>query len=231
MKALQKGLSQLCEEGATQLFKPLRNNDLILGAIGQLQFEVVAFRLQDEYSVQLRVRAHQCGHGALGEPGGRERLREFREKAHDNLAVDHAGELVYLAPTRVNLGLTEERWPEIKFLKTAKIWRRELSDQYENSPGRLKPTGQHHCAEVLGERVAATTSQSAGRRTEGTYCGIELADSDAPRSGCVAQVRVLPAERADGGSKVRAALRDSCRIIFSPFVRRARQSHCGQFGA
>ena len=52
MKALQKGLSQLCEEGATQLFKPLRNNDLILGAIGQLQFEVVAFRLQDEYNVQ-----------------------------------------------------------------------------------------------------------------------------------------------------------------------------------
>ena len=52
MKALQKGLSQLCEEGATQLFKPLRNNDLILGAVGQLQFEVVAFRLQDEYAVQ-----------------------------------------------------------------------------------------------------------------------------------------------------------------------------------
>ena len=46
------------------------------------------------------------------------RLREFREKAHDNLAIDHAGELVYLAPTRVNLGLTEERWPEIRFLKT-----------------------------------------------------------------------------------------------------------------
>jgi peptide chain release factor 3 len=46
------------------------------------------------------------------------RLAEFREKAHDNLAMDHAGELVYLAPTRVNLGLTEERWPEIDFLKT-----------------------------------------------------------------------------------------------------------------
>src|SRR5256885_9171228 len=52
MKALQKGLSQLCEEGATQLFRPLRNNELILGAVGQLQFEVVAFRLQDEYGVQ-----------------------------------------------------------------------------------------------------------------------------------------------------------------------------------
>jgi peptide chain release factor 3 len=46
------------------------------------------------------------------------RQAEFRTKAYDNLAIDHAGELVYLAPTRVNLGLTEERWPEIKFLKT-----------------------------------------------------------------------------------------------------------------
>ncbi len=51
MKQLAKGLDQLCEEGATQLFKPLRNNDMILGAVGQLQFEVVAFRLQDEYAV------------------------------------------------------------------------------------------------------------------------------------------------------------------------------------
>src|SRR4029079_211898 len=52
MKALAKGLAQLCEEGATQLFRPLRNADMILGAVGQLQFEVVAFRLADEYAVQ-----------------------------------------------------------------------------------------------------------------------------------------------------------------------------------
>jgi peptide chain release factor 3 len=45
-------------------------------------------------------------------------LAEFRQKAYDNLAVDHASELVYLAPTRVNLGLMEERWPEIDFMKT-----------------------------------------------------------------------------------------------------------------
>jgi peptide chain release factor 3 len=69
MKALQKGLSQLCEEGATQLFKPLRNNDLILGAIGQLQFEVVAFRLQDEYSVQCVFEPINVASGALGEAG------------------------------------------------------------------------------------------------------------------------------------------------------------------
>src|ERR1700682_3600648 len=52
MKALQKGLAQLCEEGATQLFRPLKNNDSILGAVGPLQLEVVAFRLQEDDGVQ-----------------------------------------------------------------------------------------------------------------------------------------------------------------------------------
>ncbi len=118
MKALQKGLSQLCEEGATQLFKPLRNNDLILGAIGQLQFEVVAFRLQDEYGVQCVFEPVNVAVARWVRIQDDKRLAEFRDKAHDNLALDHAGELVYLAPTRVNLGLTEERWPEIAFLKT-----------------------------------------------------------------------------------------------------------------
>jgi len=118
MKALQKGLSQLCEEGATQLFKPLRNNDLILGAIGQLQFEVVAFRLQDEYGVHCVFEPVNVAVARWIGSGDEKRLGEFRDKAYDNLSIDHAGELVYLAPTRVNLGLTEERWPDIKFLKT-----------------------------------------------------------------------------------------------------------------
>jgi peptide chain release factor 3 len=117
MKALSKGLDQLCEEGATQLFRPLRNNDLILGAVGQLQFEVVAFRLQDEYGVQ-------CAFEGIGVQSARwvageeKKLAEFRSKAHDNLALDHAGALVYLAPTRVNLSLTLERWPELSFSQT-----------------------------------------------------------------------------------------------------------------
>ncbi len=118
MKALQKGLSQLCEEGATQLFKPLRNNDLILGAIGQLQFEVVAFRLQDEYNVQCVFEPINVAVARWVKLEDEKRLQEFRTKAYDNLAVDHGGELVYLAPTRVNLGLIEERWPEIGFIKT-----------------------------------------------------------------------------------------------------------------
>ncbi len=98
MKALQKGLAQLCEEGATQLFKPLRNNDLILGAVGQLQFEVVAFRLQDEYNVQ-------CVFDTIGVHTARwvycadaKMLAEFQQRSYENLALDHGGALVYLAP-------------------------------------------------------------------------------------------------------------------------------------
>ena len=55
MKALQKGLQQLSEEGSTQLFAPLRNNDLIVGAVGVLQFDVLLDRLEREYSVQARL--------------------------------------------------------------------------------------------------------------------------------------------------------------------------------
>jgi peptide chain release factor 3 len=118
MKALTKGLMQLCEEGATQLFKPLRNNELILGAIGPLQFEVVAFRLQDEYGVQCvfdTVNVHTARWVSAADP---RKLEEFRIKAHDHLAIDHSDALVYLAPSRVNLELTLERWPELTFAKT-----------------------------------------------------------------------------------------------------------------
>jgi peptide chain release factor 3 len=118
MKALQKGLSQLCEEGATQLFKPLRSNELILGAVGPLQFEVVAFRLQDEYGVQCTFESVNVVTARWVVCADPRRLEEFRSRAHENLALDHAGALVYLAPTRVNLALTLERWPDVSFRDT-----------------------------------------------------------------------------------------------------------------
>jgi len=118
LKALQKGLAQLCEEGATQLFKPMRNNDLILGAVGPLQFDVVAHRLKDEYNVECQFETINVATARWVECDDDKMLADFRDKAHDNLALDHGGSLVYIAPTRVNLNLTEERWPEIAFRKT-----------------------------------------------------------------------------------------------------------------
>ena len=121
LKALQKGLAQLCEEGATQLFKPLRNNELILGAVGPLQFDVVAHRLKDEYSVECQFEAVNVATARWVECDDERMLEDFRRKAHDNLAVDHGDSLVYIAPTRVNLSLTEERWPDIRFRSTREL--------------------------------------------------------------------------------------------------------------
>jgi len=118
LKALKKGLAQLCEEGATQLFKPMRNNDLILGAVGPLQFDVVAHRLRDEYKVECQFEAVNVATARWVECDDERMLDDFRRKAADNLAVDHGDSLVYIAPTRVNLSLTEERWPEIRFRNT-----------------------------------------------------------------------------------------------------------------
>jgi peptide chain release factor 3 len=118
MKALQKGLSQLCEEGATQLFRPLQRNDLILGAVGPLQFEVVAFRLQDEYGVQCVFDPVTIYTARWVESADARKLEEFRSRAQQHLALDHSGALVYLAPSRVNLELTLERWPGIIFRET-----------------------------------------------------------------------------------------------------------------
>ena len=118
IKQLQKGLQQLSEEGATQFFKPIMGNDLILGAIGVLQFEVVAYRLKAEYSVDSVFDNVAVATARWIRCADHKMLEEFNNKAALNLARDGNGHLVYLAPTRVNLRLTEERWPGIEFLAT-----------------------------------------------------------------------------------------------------------------
>jgi peptide chain release factor 3 len=118
MKALQKGLDQLSEEGATQVFRPLNRNDVIVGAVGVLQFDVVAFRLKEEYSVECGFEAVNVNTARWVECSDAKMLNDFRKKASDNLALDAGGSLTYLAPTRVNLDLTIERWPEVEFHAT-----------------------------------------------------------------------------------------------------------------
>ena len=121
LKQLQKGLAQLSEEGATQFFRPLMSNDLILGAVGTLQFDVVAYRLKDEYGVDAAFEPVTVSTARWIRGGSEKKLEEFREKAAPNLSIDAAGELVYLAPTRVNLQLTQERWPDLEFAATREI--------------------------------------------------------------------------------------------------------------
>ncbi|PPT93080.1 peptide chain release factor 3 [Xanthomonas theicola] len=118
LKQLQKGLAQLSEEGATQFFRPLMSNDLILGAVGTLQFDVVAYRLKNEYGVDASFEPVGVVTARWVHCADARKLEEFREKNAMNLGIDAAGELVYLAPTRVNLQLAQERAPDVRFAAT-----------------------------------------------------------------------------------------------------------------
>ena len=117
-KQLNKGLDQLCEEGATQVYRPITNNDVVLGAVGTLQFDVVQYRLQDEYGVASAfepVTVHCARWVVADDP---KKLKEFVDKNELRIAKDHYGELVYLASSAVNLAMAKERFPDVQFLDT-----------------------------------------------------------------------------------------------------------------
>ena len=117
-KALQKGLQQLSEEGSTQVFFPMNNNDVVVGAVGVLQFEVVAYRLKDEYKVEAVYEPVNVTTARWVECADAKKFEEFKRKCAENLAVDGGGHLTYLAPTRVNLSLSQERHPDVVFRST-----------------------------------------------------------------------------------------------------------------
>jgi peptide chain release factor 3 len=119
IKQLHKGLQQLGEEGAVQVFKPTNNSDLILGAVGVLQFEVVASRLLNEYGVDAVFEGTSISSARWVTCEDKKMLADFeKSSAGFNLAYDAAGNLAYLASSGVNLRLTQERWPEVTFHAT-----------------------------------------------------------------------------------------------------------------
>ncbi|GHB56190.1 peptide chain release factor 3 [Psychrosphaera saromensis] len=117
-KQLLKGLIQLSEEGAVQLFRPLDNNDLIVGAVGILQFDVVVQRLKSEYNVEAIYEAINVATARWVSCEDEKKFDEFRRKCSINLALDGGNNLTYIAPTRVNLNLSKERYPEVMFTET-----------------------------------------------------------------------------------------------------------------
>jgi len=117
-KALQKGLVELSEEGATQVFRPINDNRIILGAVGVLQFDVVAERLKTEYRVDCVYEPINVATARWIECDNDKKLSEFKDKLTANLAIDGGGNLTYIAPSMVNLNLTMERWPDIEFRET-----------------------------------------------------------------------------------------------------------------
>jgi len=118
VKQLHKGLQQLGEEGAVQVFKPVDGGDLILGAVGMLQFDVVASRLHGEYGVDAMFESASVNTARWVTCDDAKILADFQKALSHNISIDAAGNLAYLAPNSVNLKLTQERWPKVVFHTT-----------------------------------------------------------------------------------------------------------------
>lgn len=117
-KQLHKGLQQLSEEGAIQVFRPLSGVEIILGAVGQLQFEVAISRLQEEYGVDAFFEPCGIYSARWVDSDKKSDLDQFIKAVSAQLSYDTAQKLAYLAPNQVNLDLTQERWPNIHFYTT-----------------------------------------------------------------------------------------------------------------
>jgi peptide chain release factor 3 len=117
-KQLQKGLVQLSEEGAVQVFQPLGKNDYILGAVGMLQFDVTAERLKNEYGAETYFEDAPYAIARWVTCDDKIHFKEFEQKNIHSLAVDAEGRPTFLAANEYRLELCMEKWPQITFLKT-----------------------------------------------------------------------------------------------------------------
>jgi len=118
VKQLDKGLTQLSEEGAVQVFRPVLGSDWILGAVGVLQFDVTMSRLKDEYGVEAIYEGIDFATARWVSSGDKKKFEEFQKKNQGNLALDAEGNLAYLAASEWRLGYVQEQWPDIVFHKT-----------------------------------------------------------------------------------------------------------------
>ena len=118
-KQLKAGLRQLGEEGAIQVFRPVAGSVLLLGAVGQLQFEVVAHRLEHEYGVKARVMPSrfQVARWVTCEEadGGAKELQRFIDGNAHRVAYDAVDAPTVLVEYAPELRAIEANWPKIKF--------------------------------------------------------------------------------------------------------------------
>ena len=118
-KQLRAGLTQLGEEGAIQVFRPIAGTVLLLGAVGQLQFEVVAHRLQTEYGVKARIgnSSYSLARWVTCPPedGGEAELKRFMAANAHRIALDAVDAPTLLVDHSATLRAVEANWPKIMF--------------------------------------------------------------------------------------------------------------------
>jgi peptide chain release factor 3 len=114
-KQLQQGLAQLGEEGAIQVFRPEIGGPMLLGAVGQLQFEVVQHRLQAEYDCDVRLEGCPYTGARWISADSPAELKAFTDAYPQRLALDAANALAFLCTSPYDVRLAQERFPRIHF--------------------------------------------------------------------------------------------------------------------
>lgn len=117
-KHLGRALQQLAEEGAAQAFKPRIGPDWIVGAVGPLQFDVLADRIRTEFNIPVRFEPTSILTARWVEGDDHRSVKRFVDGNKDAIADDHADQPVFLARNNWHLETTEREWPEIRLLKT-----------------------------------------------------------------------------------------------------------------
>jgi len=113
-KQLLKGLEQLTQEGAAQIFQPFSGPHMLLGVVGRLQFEVIQFRLSEEYSAECRFEPLSIWQ-ARWVTGPDKDVQAFREQNLFDCAQDRHGDLVYLPSHEFKVRLMQEKYPDLEF--------------------------------------------------------------------------------------------------------------------
>ena len=120
-KQLNKGIAQLMDEGVAQLFVNQFNNRKIVGTVGQLQFEVIQYRLLHEYNAQCRWEPISLYKACWIESDDQDALEAFKHRKHQFMALDTEGRDVFLADSGYVLQMAQQDFPKIKFHFTSEF--------------------------------------------------------------------------------------------------------------
>lgn len=120
-KQLAKGIDQLMDEGVAQLFTSQFNGRKIIGTVGQLQFEVIQFRLEHEYGAKCRFEPITMFKACWIESDDRKQLEEFKKRKYQKMATDKHGRDVFMADSQFILQMAQDEFKEIKFHFTSEF--------------------------------------------------------------------------------------------------------------
>lgn len=120
-KQLDKGINQLMDEGVAQMFIQQPGNRKIIGTVGQLQFEVILYRLEHEYGAKCNFRPRNYHLATWITSGDDSKIEAFKRAKTSNVATDKDGNLVFLAETAFLLQMAERDYPEITFHRTSEF--------------------------------------------------------------------------------------------------------------